>query len=257
MYFCQPTKELSGEAFSVIKEIIEDYESRGVVEVYNNVFGERLLNPNIINFNGVGKDSCESFCYVAGLWNPQCGNDHKLHFEYSKTNRYPYDDCVMDVMLVLSHFDNTIYLASDGIYEWKPAFERIEKKYGFELSDQKDMIYGVEDFDSWEEGEDPNENRKLKYFDGRISTLPAIEYETPRFKATKHLPLEERMRIINEETKKIVGPDYEWESWIENGKIEIKLTKTPTNNEDPAKKYEFVRAFEAVAYAYTNVWNGY
>jgi hypothetical protein len=248
---CQPTKKLTEEAFAIIKEIIEDYERRGIVEVYTNVFGEKLLTPEEISFNGIGEESCENLYYVAGSWSPFYGRN--LGFSFVKTWRHPYDDCVMDVLLVLSHFDDTLYLSSDGEVEWKPAFERIEKKYGLDLSVQRDMIFYKNVFST--------QDRKLKYFEGRISKLPKIEYETDRYKATKNLPLEERMNIINEEVGMILGNGFVWETRVEKGQIKLKLLKTPGDPSDPESikeyKEKFADVFSEVAYYYTNEWINY
>ena len=247
-YTCEPTKKLSEESFKIVKEIIEEYEKEGIVQVISNVFGERLLTPENITFNGTGYETCEHFKYCIGEWHTYFRED-RLGFNSVKTNRCDYDECVMDVLLVLSHFDNNIYLSSDGDDEWLLAFERIEKKYGFNLFEQRQMIFGVlEDIPDI-----MNRDRKLEYFKGRLSEFPESYYEPARCRATKHLSLEEKLKIINDETKKLVSPEFEWDTWIEDDQIEVKHTKEPAKS----NVQDFYNVFSDVAYNYTGRWRFY
>ena len=114
-------------ALPTIRKILKKYDNILRFE-YNEETKKPTANKKMIRFNGIGDDGHETFVFETGK-----------DFDFCKTARKPYDLPVCEVLLVLKHFMNDLYLNSDGFGGylsekkidgcWAEAVENV-KEYG-------------------------------------------------------------------------------------------------------------------------------
>lgn len=115
------------------KSIVGDYEGNG---------GTPQVNPDIVQFNGIGDQTHESFTIRRVIEKPG-------HFDFCKTARKPYDLAVTACLIVVDHYVNAgetraMQISSDGNREdWEPGIALAQTLFG----------YGQE-FDIWSDEED-------------------------------------------------------------------------------------------------------
>lgn len=127
-----------------LEKVLDYWQNEGVIcYEYNQPNDPYLLNSTTIRFNGKGEDGHETFYFALG----------KKDFNFCKTARKGYDQCVCEVLILLREYlGEKLELGSDGdIFprhpddewyshckdhfneEWKPAWDRL-KEEGFKIT---------------------------------------------------------------------------------------------------------------------------
>ncbi len=112
---------LPKEAVRVLTELLSAAHARGVVQYEFDIPRPPLVCDTEIRFNGVGAQGHETFYLLA---TGDGGEGRGWAFQFCKTDRNPYDQVVMQVLIVLKHYlGDAISVTSDGDFavEWAAA----------------------------------------------------------------------------------------------------------------------------------------
>ena len=130
---------LPTEAVLVLGELLWHAYTRGVVQYEFGDPQPPLVSDTEIRFNGVGEQGHETFHFLA----PAVGRPDSVRtFQFCKTARKPYDQVVMQVLIVLKHYlGDAISVTSDGDFEveWADARREIEHRYGIKTTDGEQL----------------------------------------------------------------------------------------------------------------------
>ena len=142
--------------------IVQNIFSRYEAMLTSAVMGERkqpvglTLESEDIFFNGIGEDAHEAFYFPWVLDTTSQRYSQRRHHtsEFCKTAHKPYDDPVMEILIVLKHFIPGLAVDSDGFKMkgecpeegWLKAAKRVRNLYGIVT----DLFY----WDSDEERDD-------------------------------------------------------------------------------------------------------
>ena len=121
---------LPTEAVLLLGELLWDAYTRGVVQYEFDDPQPPLVSDTKIRFNGVGEQGHETFYFLA-TGDGAAGRGWA--FQFCKTARKPYDEVVMQVLIVLKHYlGAAITVTSDGDFavEWADARRTLEHRYG-------------------------------------------------------------------------------------------------------------------------------
>ena len=116
-YFDRPNKQLRNIGMAKRKQIVPIVQK--IISRYRAILtgdgsGKTIqpvsltLESNEISFNGIGDDSHEDFYF------PWVKDSESSGSDFCKTARKPYDDPVMEVLIVLKHFIPRLEVSSDG-----------------------------------------------------------------------------------------------------------------------------------------------
>jgi len=143
-YFDRPNKQLRNISMAKRKKIVpivQKIVSRYAAILTGDCNGETrepvilTLESDAICFNGIGDDSHETFFF------PWVMDSESNNFDFCKTARKPYDDPVMEILIVLKHFIPGLKVRSDGFgtkdcpcrnpeINWIKAARRVRNLYG-------------------------------------------------------------------------------------------------------------------------------
>lgn len=95
-------------------------------------------NEDVVNFNGKGYDSHETFYLQRRISDSELdeGTKDGFIFNFCKTNQKPYDICVVATLILAKmHFGKNVRVASDGsIEDWRDGKNLVENTLGGSLS---------------------------------------------------------------------------------------------------------------------------
>ena len=123
-YYDIPDRTQNMKVHKVANDIAELIRGSGVViGDFEGEFGTLpVLGPDEITFNGVGDASYESFQYPPDYTRPI-----KPGWEFTKTDRRPYDVIVTAALIVIKHhMGDAVEVTSDGKFnsgDWYPAYD--------------------------------------------------------------------------------------------------------------------------------------
>lgn len=104
--------------------------NQGVIQYGINDPRPPLVSDMELRFNGVGAQGHETFHFQATADTAAGGG---RRFQFCQTTRKPYDEVVMQVLLVLRHYlGEAITVTSDGDFavEWAAARHELARRYG-------------------------------------------------------------------------------------------------------------------------------
>ena len=123
------------QILSIVQKIVSRYQAilTGDVTGQTRQPVVMTLDMDEICFNGIGENACESFFFPlkSGLQD----------YDFCKTRHEPYDDPVMEILIVLKHFIPALDVSSDGFgmpdrpysdpeTRWVKAARRVRDLYG-------------------------------------------------------------------------------------------------------------------------------
>jgi len=102
---------ISEAALLIINQLAQQAYQDGIIQREYDDTRPPMIAPTLIRFNGIGEQGHETFHFNAQATDP---------WSCCKTARKPYDDLVMQVLLVLAYHRPGIDLRSDGAFdhEW-------------------------------------------------------------------------------------------------------------------------------------------
>ena len=136
-YWENRTQVIPSQALTIIKEITDRAYHDGLIQYEGNVAQPPLVNECQVRFNGVGDEGCETFLFDT---NDDYRTSEGRPFACCKTRERPYDQIVMQVLIVLKHFlNNEFKISSDGDFEleWGYARHLMKAHYGVTISNDQ------------------------------------------------------------------------------------------------------------------------
>jgi len=130
-------KDLSG-CLENIKKVILQYQD--VIQLEDDDGKPPLITKNLIAFNGIGEDGHETFYFEFppsikkikdSVRYELTPDDKDFTFNFCKTARKPYDECVARCLLILKEYlKDDMKLNSDGDFkneeEWGRAIKEVQ-----------------------------------------------------------------------------------------------------------------------------------
>ncbi len=103
--------------------------------------GKPVFADDLVSFNGVGDDSCESLLIAPSFESRTSQKpENNKWFSFCKTRGLPYDLVVQCCLIALKeHFGNAVTIRSDGdAGEWKEAANSCQTILGYGLTFEPD-----------------------------------------------------------------------------------------------------------------------
>lgn len=127
-------------ALLIIREIVDRAYADGIIQLEHDRQGLPLVTEKVIRFNGVGELGHEPFLFNAvDAYRTEQGTP----FVFCKTNRKPYDEVVMKVLIVLKWaLKELITIRSDGSFhaEWQEIRDEMREQYGIHSYVYEELI---------------------------------------------------------------------------------------------------------------------
>ncbi len=126
---------LPTEALVTIGKLLGRAYHRGIIQREYDDPRPPFVSDTKIRFNGVGENGHETFFFTSIPEQGQPANGRT--FQFCKTARKPYDQVVMQVLIVLKYYlGEAITVTSDGDFavEWAQTRREMAQRYGIRIS---------------------------------------------------------------------------------------------------------------------------